>query len=83
MGLLELRGAASQSRLGNGDTPTGNYTVMNLGAGVRFVRQGMVHNLSIRCDNLFNAVYRDNLSVIKDFLPQPARGFRVNYQLLY
>ena len=83
MGLLELRGAASQSRLGNGDTPTGGYTVMNLGAGVRFVRQGMVHNLSIRCDNLFNTVYRDNLSVIKDFLPQPARGFRVNYQLLY
>ena len=83
MGLLELRGAARQSRLGEGDTPTSGYTVMNLGAGVRFVRQGMVHNLSIRCDNLFNTVYRDNLSVIKDFLPQPARGFRVNYQLLY
>lgn len=83
MGLLELRGAASQTRLGEGDTPTGAYTVMNLGAGVRFVRQGMVHNLSIRCDNLFNTVYRDNLSVVKDFLPQPARGFRVNYQLLY
>ena len=83
MGLLELRGAASQSRLGEGDTPTSGYTVMNLGVGVRFVRQGMVHNLSIRCDNLFDTVYRDNLSVIKDFLPQPARGFRVNYQLLY
>ena len=83
MGLLELRGAARQRRLGEGDTPTSGYTVMNLGAGVRFVRQGMVHNLSIRCDNLFNTVYRDNLSVIKDFLPQPARGFRVNYQLLY
>ena len=83
MGLLELRGAASQSRLGEGDTPTGGFTVMNLGAGMRFVRQGMVHNLSIRCDNLFNTVYRDNLSVIKDFLPQPARGFRINYQLLY
>ena len=34
-------------------------------------------------DNVFNTVYRDNLSVIKDFLPQPGRGIRLNYQLLY
>jgi len=28
----------------------------------------------------FITVYRDHTSVIKDFLPQPGRGFRVNYQ---
>jgi iron complex outermembrane receptor protein len=83
MGMVEWRGAASQTRLGEGDTPTSGYAIMNLGAGLRFVHHGGVDNISIHCDNVFNRVYRDNLSVIKDFIPQPARGFRLNYELLY
>jgi iron complex outermembrane receptor protein len=83
MGMLEMRMASSQTRLGEGDTPTSGYTVMNLGFGVRFTQQGMVHNISLHCDNVFNTVYRDNLSVVKDFIPQPARGFRLNYELIY
>ena len=83
MGLIEMRAAASQTRLGEGDTPTPGYAVVNLGAGMRFARQRVVNNISIHCDNVFNRVYRDNLSVIKDFIPQPARGFRVNYQVIY
>jgi iron complex outermembrane recepter protein len=82
-GVIEWRMAARQSRLGAGDTPTAGYAVMNLGAGLRFVQQSVVHHISIRCDNVFNRVYRDNLSVVKDFIPQPARGFRLNYELLY
>ena len=81
--MAEFRMAADQSRLGDGDTPTSGYTVMNLGFGVRIVQQGVVHHISIHCDNVFNTVYRDNLSVVKDFIPQPARGFRLNYELLY
>jgi iron complex outermembrane receptor protein len=83
MGMVEWRMAASQTRLGEGDTPTSGYNVFNLGIGVRFTQQGTVHNISLHCDNLFNAVYRDNLSVVKDFLPQPARGFRLNYEFIY
>ncbi|HMH26068.1 MAG TPA: TonB-dependent receptor [Gemmatimonadaceae bacterium] len=83
MGLIETRIAASQTRLGEGDTPTPGYTVVNVGAGMRFARQRVLNNISIHCDNVFNRVYRDNLSVIKDFIPQPARGFRVNYEVTY
>jgi iron complex outermembrane receptor protein len=83
MGLIETRLAASQTRLGEGDTPTPGYTVVNVGAGMRFARQRMLNNISIHCDNVFNRVYRDNLSVIKDFIPQPARGFRLNYEVTY
>ena len=82
-GMAEMRMAASQTRLGEGDTPTSGYAIMNIGAGMRIVRRGSVDNISIHCDNVFNRVYRDNLSVIKDFIPQPARGFRINYELLY
>ena len=83
MGMAEWRVAASQTRLGDGDTPTSGYAVVNLGVGLRLIQQGLVHNISIHCDNVFNRVYRDNLSVIKDFIPQPARGFRLNYELVY
>jgi len=83
MGMVEVRGATAQTRLGDGDTPTAGYTLMNLGVGMRIVHQGLVSEISLHCDNAFNTVYRDNLSVIKDFVPQPGRGLRINYQLLY
>jgi iron complex outermembrane receptor protein len=83
MGMIEVRAAARQSRLGEGDTPTAGYAIANLGIGVRLTRQRLVNNISVHCDNVFNRVYRDNLSVIKDFIPQPARGFRLNYQATY
>ena len=83
MGMIETRAGAKQTRLGEGDTPTAGYAIVNLGVGVRFTRQRLVNNISLHCDNVFNRVYRDNLSVIKDFIPQPARGFRLNYQATY
>ena len=82
-GLVEWRMAASQTRLGDGDTPTDGYTIMDLGLGIRFGNGAAMSELGLHCDNVFNTVYRDNLSVIKDFIPQPGRAFRVEYQLLY
>ncbi len=82
-GMIEWRLAASQTRLGDGDTPTAGYGVMNVGMGVRLVYQGLVSEIGIHCDNVFDRVYRDNLSVIKDFVPQPGRGFRLEYDLLF
>ncbi len=82
-GKLEWRLAAAQTRLGDGDTPTAGYGLINFGLGVRLPSGGLVHALSVHCDNVFNKEYRDNLSVIKDFLPQPARSFRLAYDLLF
>ncbi len=82
-GTIEWRGAASQNRLGDGDTPTAGYGLLNLGAGIRIVHGGTVSEISLHLDNALNTLYRDNLSVIKDFVPQPGRGLRLNYELLY
>ena len=82
-GSIEWRGAAKQSQLGEGDTPTSGYGILNAGFGVRVVRGRVVSNVSVHCDNVFNRVYRDHLSVIKDFIPQPGRGFRIAYEVLY
>jgi iron complex outermembrane recepter protein len=83
MGMVEWRGAADQNRLGDGDTPTKGYGILNLGTGVRIAQEGWVHNISVHCDNVFDRVYRDHTSVVKDFLPQPGRGFRLNYELQF
>jgi len=82
-GMIEWRAATSQTRLGDGDTPTAGYAVANLAASVRLVRGGAVSVITLHCDNVFDTVYRDNLSVIKDFLPQPGRALRLNYELLF
>ena len=83
MGVVEWRGAASQTRLGVGDTPTSGYCLYNIGIGLRLKQKGIVHNVALHLDNVLNRSYRDNLSVIKDFVPQPGRGIRLNYELLY
>jgi iron complex outermembrane receptor protein len=83
MGVIEWRAAASQTRLGVGDTPTAGWAIFNFGVGMRFTQKDLVHNVSIHVDNAFNRVYRNNLSVIKDFVPQPGRGVRLNYELTY
>jgi len=50
---------------------------------MRLTRGAVVSQITLHCENLLNTVYRDNLSVIKDFVPQPGRGFRLTYDLLY
>ncbi len=82
-GVIEWRLAAAQTRLGQGDTYTAGYGLINLGFGVRLVAGGLVNNVSLNCDNLLNQIYRDNLSVIKDFIPMPGRGFRLTYDLMF
>lgn len=82
-GSLQLRMAARQTRLGDGDTPTPGYAVLDLGVGVRLTNGATASQITLNCENVFNTVYRDNLSVIKDFVPQPGRGFRLTYDLRY
>jgi len=82
-GTVEWRLMASQTRLGVGDTYTAGCGIVGISAGIRFNDNNMIHDISIRCDNLFNLTYRDNLSVIKDFIPQPGRSVRINYDLMF
>ncbi|HZS59479.1 MAG TPA: TonB-dependent receptor [Gemmatimonadaceae bacterium] len=83
MGMIEWRGAAAQTRLGVGDTETSGYALFNLGVGIRLPQGGVVHNISLHLDNVFNRRYYDAVSVIKTWVAQPGRGVRLNYEILY
>ncbi|HLB11102.1 MAG TPA: TonB-dependent receptor [Gemmatimonadaceae bacterium] len=83
MGMIEERMAARQTRLGDGDTPTPGYAITNVGVGVRIPYGELVHVIRLSVDNAFDQVYRDNLSVVKDFIPQPGRAVRLGYEMSY
>ena len=78
-GMVEVRLAADQNRLGPGETATKGYAVLNLGAGLRITKGGFVHEIGLHVDNVFDTEYRDHLSVVKDFLPQPGRALKLDY----
>jgi iron complex outermembrane receptor protein len=82
-GVLDWRLVAEQARLGQGDTPTAGYGLLNAGIGLRRAGGHRVHDLRLSCDNVFDRDIRDHLSVTKDFLPMPGRTLRLDYVLSY
>ncbi len=82
-GTIEWRLAAPQYRLGPNEDSVAGYGVVNIGAGIRLTSGNAVQYIGIHCDNLLDQSYRDNLSVIHDFLPQPGRGFRLTYDVIF
>lgn len=79
----DVRWAASQERLGDFEEPTDGYAVADVSAGVRFVRGGRLHTLTVRLENVANTEYRDHLSRVKDIMPQPGRNLGVVYRMTF
>lgn len=64
-------------------TPTDGYTLMNVSVGVNLVGSGVVHNVTLRADNLFDERYREATSRIKHFAFNPGRNFSIVYRVLF
>jgi iron complex outermembrane receptor protein len=74
---------ARQGRLGDFETPTDGYALFDANAGLRLVRGGTLHTITLRVDNVFDASYRDHLSRIKDIMPGPGRSVSLLYRLVF
>jgi iron complex outermembrane receptor protein len=81
--MVEWRLTAAQTRVGIGENPTAGSGIVNLAFGVRLPMGGVVHNISLHCDNLFNKLYYDHLSVLNGFLPMPGIGVRLTYDVIF
>lgn len=77
------RAAAAQNRLGDFEDPTDAYAVATLDGGVRLVRRGRLHTITLRIDNLFNREYRDHLSRVKAIMPEPGRDVSLVYRVQF
>ncbi|HWP03020.1 MAG TPA: TonB-dependent receptor [Gemmatimonadaceae bacterium] len=78
-----LRWAAAQDRLGDFETRTEGYAVADIHAGARVLAGGRLHTITVRVDNLTDAVYRDHLSRIKEIMPQPGRSLSLLYRMSF
>jgi iron complex outermembrane recepter protein len=79
-----VRHALRQHRVAPADDePVDAWTLIDLDAGVRFIRAGQVHSITLRADNVMDTLYRDPASRIKHFAPNPGRNVSVLYRVWF
>ena len=64
-------------------TATDAYTLVNLSVGANLPVGGMVHNITLRADNVLDERYREATSRIKHFAWNPGRNLSLVYRLLF
>ena len=79
----EARMAESQERTGQFEQPTGGYTILGLGGGMRLTLAGRLHVVTLRLENLGNTEYRNHLSRVKEIMPEAARALNVSYRIVF
>lgn len=79
----EAEMAARQDRIGEFETPTEGYRVLNLSAGARLTLGGRLNVITVGLDNATDRVYRNHLSRIKEIMPEAGRGLSVTYRVVF
>ncbi len=75
-GKVQMENNATQNRIlleNETETPTANYTLVNLGFGGGFVnkKRKTIFNISLLANNIFNISYQSHLNRLKYFEPYP------------
>ena len=79
----EAEMASRQDRVGEFETPTRGYAVLNAAAGARFTFGGRLNVLTVSLANAANAEYRNHLSRVKEIMPEAARSLNVSYRVVF
>jgi iron complex outermembrane receptor protein len=82
-GGFGIRAVARQDRLGDFESVTDGYALLELTAGLRIARAGTFHTVTLRVDNALDTEYRDHLSRVKDIIPGAGRGLSLIYRLVF
>lgn len=75
--------AARQDRIGEFETPTDGYAVLNISAGARLTLGGRLNVLTVSLDNATDTEYRNHLSRVKEIMPEAGRGLSVTYRVVF
>ncbi len=78
---VEWRLAADQDRIAENEIVTDGYSLLELGAGLRWTAWGQTHSLTLGVGNLTDQTWRDHLSRIRAVAPQPGRNLRLLYHV--
>lgn len=79
----EITATAKQERVFGDETPTPGFANLRLFASYSFGRDTVVNTITARLDNATNELYRNHLSLIKDFVPEMGRNFKLLYSLKF
>jgi iron complex outermembrane receptor protein len=75
--------AAPQSQLYFNETRTPGYAVLNLNAGYVWAQTHVLHSFHVIVFNAADRLYRNHVSLIKDYAPEIGRGVRFAYTLRF
>jgi iron complex outermembrane recepter protein len=78
---VSMDAAARQDRVDEFEETTAGYAVMNAWLQYTRITDGVVHNVSLNGDNLFNKAYRNHLSRVKSILPEAGISLRLTYKM--
>ena len=81
--LGEAEMAARQDRIGEFETPTDGYTVLNLSTGARITLGGRLNVLTVSLNNVTDTEYRNHLSRVKAIMPEAGRGLSATYRVVF
>jgi len=73
----------SQSQLYFNETRTAGYALLNLECGYLWAQSHVLHAFSATLFNATDRLYRNHVSLIKDFAPEIGRGLRFTYTLRF
>ena len=79
----EIAATARQARVFGDETPTPGFANLRVFASCSFGRDTVVNTITARLDNATNELYRNHLSLIKDFVPEMGRNFKLLYSLKF
>jgi iron complex outermembrane receptor protein len=79
----EFVAAAKQDRISGAETATDGYTLLKLFASYSFTSGTAVSTVTARLDNATDELYRNHLSLIKDYVPEMGRNFKLFYSVKF
>jgi iron complex outermembrane recepter protein len=79
----ELVAVAEQDRLFGAELPTDGYLLLKLFTSYSFVTGAVTNTLTARIDNLADELYRNHLSLVKQFVPEMGRSIKLLYNVKF
>jgi iron complex outermembrane receptor protein len=79
----ELIATAEQDRVFGAEEHTAGYNLLKLFASYSFETAGVTSTVTARADNVTNELYRNHLSLIKQFVPEMGRNFKLLYNVRF
>ena len=80
---FEILIVSSQDRLGEFETHTDSYKLLNYNCSYAFSKRDKIHQLIIQVNNILNETYYNHLSKVKMIIPEPGLGVNINYRLSF